>query len=72
MTPKMTSITNPDGSKIYKSEIGQSELVNAREWFRAKVQGNRFFPIKKETGNITKRKTIEKEGSREKGYRNGK
>lgn len=44
MTPKMASITNSDGSKIYKSEIGQSELVNAREWFSAKVQGNRFFP----------------------------
>ena len=49
MTPKMASITNPDGSKIYKSEIGQSELVNAREWFSAKVRENRFFPMEKET-----------------------
>lgn len=57
MIPKMTSIANPDGSKIYKSEIGQSELESAREWFRAKVRGNRFFETdkKKKTGQKNKK-----------------
>jgi len=33
------------GFKVYKSEIGQSGLKDARTSFKATVQGNRFFKV---------------------------